>query len=336
MRPRSRHIIIGVAILLGHFMAGEAAAQECPVLEVVCSDRMAGDSAPLHCTANVEGDTSSMKLTYQWSISPQAPIRNIPGRPDEIELELSSVQNQPVKITLTVKGLSEDCPDTAEFDSLPIRRDEPEREPPPMERLPPNTSSNTRSITGTCSEVVREGVPAYFSVSLSEVEQGAKPIFNWTLSRGKIRSGQGTSSILVDTTDLGGEIITATAQVNGLSTALKVSCATMIRRIPKAYKLDEIIKKDAGEEGERLRRFALRLNIGLDEQAYIVVIAKRGQSIKEAKKRGERVRDELVETYNVAPARIMGVGVGFGNEEAIQLWVIQNGASPPETPIAVR
>lgn len=333
MRLNSYYLTIGITILLWSFpTAGTVSAQECPTIEVNCTSRIAGDSAPLRCSANVGGDTADMKLTYQWSIAPSVPLINIPDRPDEVEVNLSNNPDHKITVTLTIGGLPKDCPNTSEYESLPVKPDNVQLAPLPLD-LPP---TSVRSITGTCSESVLEDTAAYFSINVGDVGRDVNLTYSWTLSRGKLKSGQGTPSIIVDTTDLGGEIVTATARVSGLNVALKVSCTTMINRIPKAYKLAEISNKSPDEESEQLRRFALRLNIGLDERAYIVALGRRGQSTEEIKKRATLARDYLIEQYGVAPSRIMGIGVGFGNDETIQLWVIQTGAMPPRNSVKIR
>ncbi len=338
MRPSTRYpsTVIVLLLVLWCFGGVASAQQDCPAIEVNCSERKAGDLFPLKCTATVEGDSKKMNLTYQWSLSLQAPLKSGRANAYEMEADLSASPNQKIMVTVTVSGLPRECENSAQFESLPEEIETPTEEDDDYAAITyePETPSiqlvNNISATGSCSEEVTEGVPAYFRVSLDAGVTGAKPSYDWTLTRGRIRSGQGTHSIIVDTMGLGGEIITATARVNGLGAPLRLSCTTMIKRIPKAYKLDEISRTVPDEEeAYRLRRFALRLNIGLEERALIISIGRRGSSVELLRTRAERIRDYLIEVFNVAPERIMETSVGFGRNEAIQLWVVQKGASPP-------
>jgi hypothetical protein len=339
MRLNSYNLTIAIAILLGICLsAGTSSAQDCPTIRIDCSSRTAGNSAPMRCAATVEGEVAGMNPTFLWSISPQVPLNTIPGRPEGMDFDLSSNPNQQFKVTLLIKGFPSDCQNTAQFDSLPEAEASTD-EPPPEERgkddslfekqAPPLLPTNSSSIVGTCSEDVVEGRTAFFSAKISDVEQAAKPIYKWTVSRGKIKKGQGTPSIEVDTTDLGGNPVAATARVEGLNAALRVSCTTMIKRVPKAYKLYEISNQSLDEESKQLLRFALRLSIGLEERAFIVAIGRRRQSVEQLKRRAESVRDYLVNQCGVDSSRIMGISIDVGKDEALQLWVVQTGAAPP-------
>ena len=58
-----------------------------------------------------------------------------------------------------------------------------------------------------------------------------KPTYKWTVSKGRIIRGQGTSSIEVDASDYGGEIITATVEITSFPKECnnKASCSTRVQ-----------------------------------------------------------------------------------------------------------
>ena len=56
----------------------------------------------------------------------------------------------------------------------------------------------------TCPGDVDEGQPATFTANFSQGTPTVSETYNWTVSAGTITSGQGTSSITVDTTGVGG------------------------------------------------------------------------------------------------------------------------------------
>jgi hypothetical protein len=68
-----------------------------------------------------------------------------------------------------------------------------------------------------------------------------KLTFNWTLSAGKITSGQGTPSISVDTSGFEGQTFTATVEVGGFDKACanQASCSTRVCGLIVATKFDE-------------------------------------------------------------------------------------------------
>jgi hypothetical protein len=72
-------------------------------------------------------------------------------------------------------------------------------------------------------------------------DPSAKLKFKWTLSSGKITSGQGTASITVDTTETGGQSITGTVEVDGIPKECgnKASCSIIVCPLPVARKFDE-------------------------------------------------------------------------------------------------
>jgi hypothetical protein len=93
--------------------------------------------------------------------------------------------------------------------------------PPPRSTLPPaDPSTGCPAIQLKAPDAVAAGTKARFSAVLaggpSRVDYG------WTVSTGRIVSGQGTAELLVDTTGLSGATINATVAIGGLST----TCAT--------------------------------------------------------------------------------------------------------------
>jgi hypothetical protein len=74
------------------------------------------------------------------------------------------------------------------------------------------------TLSVSAPDSIEAGSPATFSVGINF---GGNITYNWTLSAGTITSGQGTSSITVDTSGLKGQTVTATLELGGLD----VSCS---------------------------------------------------------------------------------------------------------------
>ena len=70
----------------------------------------------------------------------------------------------------------------------------------------------TPTVVGP-TDTVTPGTPITFSVRNTG---GGDPTYNWTVSAGTITSGQGTSSITVDTTGLSSTNVTATVELSNL------------------------------------------------------------------------------------------------------------------------
>src|SRR5205823_13125607 len=100
------------------------------------------------------------------------------------------------------------------------------------------------------------------------------PTYNWTVSAGTITSGQGTTSITVDTKGLGGQTVTATVEVGGVEptcTNRTASCSSRVRPRPKpAIKFDEYGNIRFNDEKARLDNFAIQLQNEPTAQGYII------------------------------------------------------------------
>ena len=178
---------------------------------------------------------------------------------------------------------------------------------------------------------VMEGEMTTFSVSLNGGSQVA-PKFNWVVSAGKITSGQGTSVIKVDTTGTGGQMITATVEVTGLSASCTrtASVSSDIDARPQAKKVDEYGSINEEDEMARLDRFAIELQMEPLAQVYIVVYGSKKSKPAETKAAIERTRTYLVKTRGVESSRIVTASGGNRENPTYQLWLVPPGATPPD------
>lgn len=71
------------------------------------------------------------------------------------------------------------------------------------------------SLTISPAAEVEEGQPLTFTLNLSRGDARVAPGFHWTISAGKIKTGQGTQVITVDTNGVGDKGLTATVEVKG-------------------------------------------------------------------------------------------------------------------------
>ena len=191
------------------------------------------------------------------------------------------------------------------------------------------------TVTVSCPSDVQENQPITFTANVSGGDTNITPTYNWTVSAGTISSGQGTSTITVDTTGLGGQTVTATVDVGGYdrSCATSASCSTQVIRTAVAKKIDEYGNIRFNDEKARLDNFAIELQNDPTAQGYIVAYGGRRGRAGEAQARADRAKDYLVNTRGIDPSRIVTVDGGYREDLTVELWIVPTGAqAPPNSP----
>jgi hypothetical protein len=183
------------------------------------------------------------------------------------------------------------------------------------------------TVTVSCADAVEEGAPATFTANFTQGTPAVSETYNWTVSAGTITSGQGTSSITVDTKGLGGNSVTATVEVGGVDPSCNrtASCTTPVRpgaRPPR--KFDEYGNIRFNDEKARLDNFAIELQNDPTSRAAIVGY---GTCEGEGLTRANRAKDYLVNTRGIDAGRIDAIDGGCLPELKVQLWIIPQGAT---------
>ncbi|MFL6256774.1 MAG: hypothetical protein ACJ74T_17350 [Pyrinomonadaceae bacterium] len=196
--------------------------------------------------------------------------------------------------------------------------------PPPVITCP--------TVTVSCPDTTTAGTPVTFTANVSGGDPNVTPTFNWTVSSGTISSGQGTSSITVDTTGATGTV-TATVDVGGYdrSCSTSNSCTVSIPAVPLARKVDEYGNIKFNDEKARLDNYAIELQNDPTAQGYLVCYGGRTGRTGEAQRRCDRAKNYLVSTRGIDAARIVTVDGGFREELTVELWVVPSGANPPQS-----
>ena len=194
---------------------------------------------------------------------------------------------------------------------------------------PPRPVCPTVAIT--CPTNVVMDQPLVFSASVSGgTPNNVAPLYNWTVSAGTIIAGQGTSSIKVDTTGLGGETIRATLAMGGYTLDCSASCSVQIP-VPKivSRKFDEFSDINRNDEKARLDNYVVELQNDPRATAYVIVYPGRSGKASDAQKRAARILDYLVNSRGLDAPRITTL-VGSAKEELmVELWIVPQGATPP-------
>ncbi len=183
------------------------------------------------------------------------------------------------------------------------------------------------TVSVTCPSDVDQGGALTFNASVSP---SGNVTYNWSVSAGTIASGQGTSSITVETGNLGGQSVTATVEVGGLDPACTktASCTTAVKPpvVIECTKVDEYGNIKFNDEKARLDAFASRLQTEAGSQGYIIGY---GTCEGEGLARANRAKDYLVNTRGIDAGRITTVDGGCRAELWVQLFACPPNAKPP-------
>jgi hypothetical protein len=193
------------------------------------------------------------------------------------------------------------------------------------------------TVSVSCPDSVGFGQPITFTANISG--DGGSPTYNWSVSAGTISSGQGTSTITVDTTGLGGQSVTATVSLGGWRTecASSASCTTQIGTPPAdCRKTDSYGDIRFDDEKARLDNFAIALQNEPGSTGYIIAYGTcegdgpcTNASCIVAQKRIDRAKQYLVETRGIDAGRIVVIDGGCRAEVTVDLFICPTGATAP-------
>lgn len=187
------------------------------------------------------------------------------------------------------------------------------------------------TVRVSCMDTAGCAKSVTFSAEVSGSAADAKLSYNWTVSAGTIKSGQGTSSITVDTTGLAGISVKAAVQVTGLpeTCAGRATCATALICEPGPERFDEYGNVSFNVAKARLDNFAAELQNVTTTQGYLVCYGGRRSRLGEAQGRCNRAKNYLVKMRGIDVRRIVTVDGGYRETAAVEMWVIPSGFFPP-------
>lgn len=185
------------------------------------------------------------------------------------------------------------------------------------------------TVSVSCPADVQQGSPITFNASVTGGPSGLMPTYNWSVSSGTITSGQGTSSITVDTANTGGQTVTATVELGGVAPECSrtASCSTsVIVPVVPPTRFDEYGDIRFNDEKARLDNYAIQLQNQTGSQGYIIAY---GTCAGEGQARADRAKNYLVNTRGIEAGRITTVDGGCRADLAVELWIVPTGATPP-------
>ena len=194
---------------------------------------------------------------------------------------------------------------------------------PPVRPVCPNVSI-------ICPDNVAVDQPLTFSSNVSSVSSGVPPVYNWTVSAGRILEGQGTSSIRVDTTGLAGQTVRTTLSLGGYTIDCSAYCAVQIPvPVQTSRKFDEFPDISRNDEKARLDNYAVELQNDPTSSAYVLVYPGRSGRPGDVQKHTTRVVDYLVNSRGIDARRIVTLVGRTRDELIVELWIAPQGATPP-------
>jgi hypothetical protein len=184
-----------------------------------------------------------------------------------------------------------------------------------------------------CPENVLADEPLTFSTTVTGGLAGVAPLYNWTVSAGKIVQGQGTGSITVDTTGLTGQTVKATVSIGGYNLECSASCAVSIPvSVHPARKFDEFPDITSNDERARLDNFMIELKTDPTSTAYVIVYPSRRDRTGDVQTHTRRIVDYLVNSRGLDARRIVTLVGPPRGKLLVELWNMPQGATPP-TPV---
>ncbi|HEU4767214.1 MAG TPA: hypothetical protein VFS77_07555 [Pyrinomonadaceae bacterium] len=163
--------------------------------------------------------------------------------------------------------------------------------------------------------------------------------YTWTVnpSRARIISGEGTPTITVDSTGLGGQRIIATLAVDDGSadptcrqTAQSVAyIVAPEKKVIVAREFDECHNCTFDDQKARLDNLAVELQNDPSTTAYIIAYGGKNSPLAQVDVLMKRARNYIVEQRGIDASRLVMINGGFREADSVELWIVPAGAAVP-------
>jgi hypothetical protein len=180
-----------------------------------------------------------------------------------------------------------------------------------------------------CPERVDIGEVLTFSSNVTGGSPGVTPIYNWTVSAGRIIEGQGTPTIRVDTTGLAGQTLTASLSMGGYTLDCSATCSVSFPVPVECRKFDEFPAIAYNDEKARLDNYAIELQNDPTSTAYVIVYPGQRGRASDVPRHTSRIVDYMVNSRGVGTERIVTLVGPPRDTLLVELWLCPQGAKPP-------
>ncbi|MBA2731882.1 MAG: hypothetical protein H0U54_03200 [Acidobacteria bacterium] len=164
--------------------------------------------------------------------------------------------------------------------------------------------------------------------------------YTWTVSPAgaRIISGAGTPTIMVDTTGIGRQAVTAILVVDdgsGERTCRQVAQALTnitvnIPEPPKSRIYDQFEPPAFDDVKARLDNLAIELQNAPATQGHIIVYSGRRSRVGQADRLAARAKEYLTKDRGIDSSRLMVINGGYRESDYFELWLVPQGAEPPQ------
>ena len=280
-----------------------------PSVVTVCADESS------QATGRVQlGAKSDLSGTprYKWSVSGG----RIDGEGANPTWDLTGAQPGYYKAFVEA-GTTEECVAFSSVTVLVVKC-------PPRPPVCPN-------IVISCPDKVGPNQPLTFSASVAGGTNGVTPVYNWTVSAGRITAGEGTNTITVDTTGLAGRSVKATLVMTGYgSLNCSASCVGQIQpELPNCRKFDEFAAINRNDEKARLDNYAIEIQNDPTATGYIIVYPGQKGRPGAVQQRITHMVDYMVNTRGIDRSRVITIIGPTRTEFGAELWTCPSGAKAP-------
>src|SRR5687768_6041331 len=314
-------LILPLALVGIHAFSAEALAQKemetltyAPPTLTLTSDRTvvdAGETAQVQLTARATSPNNN-PIRYSWRVT----SGQIAGEGAAVAWQLAGVAPGQHKAYLVINtGAANELCEATAYTMVTVRPAAPKPTCP--------------NVGITCPEQIKAGQPLTFSSSLSGGTGNVPSIFNWTVSSGRIISGQGTSSITVDTSGLEGQSLKASLTMGGYEVECAASCTIEFPVPLTSRKFDEFPDIARNDEKARLDNLVIELQNDPTATAYIVIYPGARGRAGEVQTRSTGIIDYLVNSRGIDSRRVVTLVGPKRDELMVQLWVSPQCALAP-------
>jgi hypothetical protein len=169
-----------------------------------------------------------------------------------------------------------------------------------------------------------EAKPASFSVNLyPQVESGYK----WTVSNGKILSGQGTGSITVDL--MGTKTVTVFVEATGVPEVCERVAFETFEIGKRAFLVDSVEKYNVSYISMKFDVFLNMLHDNPSVTGYIIGYSGRGNNDRVEANRALESFRRLMAFRRLDSSRLKLIDGGFREYTSADFWLVPPGAEPP-------
>ena len=164
--------------------------------------------------------------------------------------------------------------------------------------------------------------------------------YNWKVLpySARIISGQGTPTLNVDSTGLGGQRIVATLVADDGSSdptcAQSVQAISIVaareKRAIVAHEFDECNNCSYDDQKARLDNLAVELQSDPSRRACVIAYGGRTSPLNKVEVLMSRARDYLITQRGIDASRFEVVNGGFRDDDSVELWIVPSGAAAPK------